>query len=105
VSEVRRVAAPVITDDTPIGPDIDLDDEVILLPSGTRLTNEVAEELAREIIEKTRAEFQERTDALTDRVTVLEAILWALGMPLDSSAPITGWAAERLGESRLRVVQ
>ena len=50
---------PIITDDTPIGPDIDLDSEVILLPSGTRLTNEMIPGLVEEIREK--AQYPENT--------------------------------------------
>ena len=38
---------PVITDNTPIGPDVDVDREDIRLANGTRLTNEVAEENRR----------------------------------------------------------
>ena len=33
----------------PVGPDVDLDTEVIILPSGRRLTNEVAEEIVAEV--------------------------------------------------------
>ena len=41
--------APKISIDTPIGPDIDLDTEVVILPSGQRLTNEVADEIVAEV--------------------------------------------------------
>lgn len=34
---------PRVTDDTPIGPDVDVDDEDIRLVDGTRLTDEVAD--------------------------------------------------------------
>lgn len=36
---------PEITTDTPIGDDIDLDQEDVRLPDGSRLTNEVAEDM------------------------------------------------------------
>ena len=40
---------PVITDNTPIGPDVDVDREDIRLANGTRLTNEVAEEIVEQV--------------------------------------------------------
>jgi hypothetical protein len=44
----RRVS-PKITEDTPIGPDVDLDRENIRLPDGTRLTNELAQQIADDV--------------------------------------------------------
>jgi hypothetical protein len=44
---------PVITDETPIGPDVDLDAEEILLADGTRLTNEMIPALVEEIRQAT----------------------------------------------------
>jgi len=40
---------PRITDDTPIGPDVDLDREDIRLADGTRLTGEVADGIVQEL--------------------------------------------------------
>ncbi|MBO0768054.1 MAG: hypothetical protein J2O48_05135 [Solirubrobacterales bacterium] len=37
-------------DDVTFGPDVDLDDEVILLPDGERLTEERAEQLAENVV-------------------------------------------------------
>lgn len=39
----------------PVGPDIDLDEEQILLPDGSRLTEEAAEQLAERVVEQRRA--------------------------------------------------
>ena len=36
---------PRVTLSTEIGPDVDLDTEVVLLPDGERLTNEIADEI------------------------------------------------------------
>ena len=38
----------------PIGPDIDLETEVVLLADGSRLTNELAEQIARDAIVRHR---------------------------------------------------
>jgi hypothetical protein len=46
---------PAVTDDTPIGPDVDLSQEDIRLPSGTRLTNEMIPGLVEEIRQKPAA--------------------------------------------------
>jgi len=43
----RRV--PVVTIETPIGPDVDLEKEDIRLPNGARLTSELAEEIVAEV--------------------------------------------------------
>jgi len=40
---------PRITDDTPIGPDVDLDREDVRLADGTRLTGEVADGIVQEL--------------------------------------------------------
>jgi hypothetical protein len=40
---------PAVADDTPIGPDVDLDTEDIRLADGTRLTPEVAEDIAEDV--------------------------------------------------------
>jgi hypothetical protein len=40
---------PHITEDTPIGPDVDLDREDIRLADGTRLTNEVADDVVEQV--------------------------------------------------------
>lgn len=37
-----------------VGPDVDLDSEVILLPDGTRLTNKLAAKMARDAIKQVR---------------------------------------------------
>ena len=37
-----------------VGPDVDLDSEVVLLPDGTRLTNKLAAKLARNAIKQVR---------------------------------------------------
>ena len=39
----------------PIGPDIDLDEEEVRLPDGSRLTEEAAEQLAERVLEQRRA--------------------------------------------------
>ncbi|HEX3617993.1 MAG TPA: hypothetical protein VHU61_15735 [Solirubrobacteraceae bacterium] len=39
----------------PVGPDIDLDEEEIRLPDGSRLTQEAAEDLADRVLEQRRA--------------------------------------------------
>lgn len=41
---------PKITTDTPIGPDVDLDREDIRLADGTRLTNELAAQIAEDAL-------------------------------------------------------
>lgn len=40
---------PHIIEDTPIGPDVDLDREDIRLADGTRLTNEVADDVVEQV--------------------------------------------------------
>ena len=40
---------PVVTDETPIGPDADLEDEEIRLADGTRLTAEVAGQIVEHV--------------------------------------------------------
>jgi hypothetical protein len=37
-----------------VGPDVDLDSDVVLLPDGTRLTNKVAAKMARDAIKQVR---------------------------------------------------
>ena len=37
-----------------VGPDVDLDSEVVLLPDGTRLTNKLAAKMARDAIKQVR---------------------------------------------------
>jgi hypothetical protein len=37
-----------------VGPDVDLDSEVVLLPDGTRLTNKLAAKMARNAIKQVR---------------------------------------------------
>jgi hypothetical protein len=37
-----------------VGPDVDLDSDVVLLPDGTRLTNKLAVKMAREAIKQVR---------------------------------------------------
>ena len=37
-----------------VGPDVDLDSEVVLLPDGTRLTNKLAAKMARDVIKQVR---------------------------------------------------
>ena len=37
-----------------VGPDVDLDSDVVLLPDGTRLTNKLAAKMAREAIKQVR---------------------------------------------------
>jgi len=37
-----------------VGPDVDLDSEVVLLPDGTRLTNKFAAKMARDAIKQVR---------------------------------------------------
>lgn len=39
----------------PVGPDIDLDEEEVRLPDGSRLTEEAAEQLAERVLEQRRA--------------------------------------------------
>lgn len=41
--------APRITCDTPIGPDVDLEKEDVRLADGTRLTQEVADQIVEEV--------------------------------------------------------
>lgn len=45
----KRKRPPRVPADAEIGPDIDLDTEVVILPSGQRLTNEVADEIVAEV--------------------------------------------------------
>lgn len=40
---------PVVTPDTRIGPDVDLDREDVRLPDGTRLTNDLAEAINEDV--------------------------------------------------------
>ncbi|HEV2369970.1 MAG TPA: hypothetical protein VGR90_08830 [Acidimicrobiales bacterium] len=44
--------APVVTTTTPIGPDVDLDNEDIRLADGTRLTEQVADDIVEETLRK-----------------------------------------------------
>ena len=44
--------APEVTTTTPIGPDVDLDNEDIRLADGTRLTEQVAENIVEETLRK-----------------------------------------------------
>jgi hypothetical protein len=37
-----------------VGPDVDLNSEIVLLPDGTRLTNKLAAKMAREAIKQVR---------------------------------------------------
>lgn len=59
----------------PIGPDVDLDQEEVVLPDGTRLTEEAAQELAQRVLEQRRAGRPsltgsgQRTPSLSVRVT------------------------------------
>ena len=45
---MARSKAPRITAGTPVGPDVDLDKEDVRLADGTRLTQEVADEIVEE---------------------------------------------------------
>jgi hypothetical protein len=40
---------PAVTPDTPIGPDVDLDEDDVRLADGTRLTNETAEAIVDDV--------------------------------------------------------
>lgn len=41
--------SPRITDDTPIGPDVDVEREIVRLADGTRLTGDVAEGIVEQV--------------------------------------------------------
>ncbi|MGH3277015.1 MAG: hypothetical protein ACRDNZ_22145 [Streptosporangiaceae bacterium] len=47
--EIRFTQPPRTTPDTPIGPDVDLDRDDIRLADGTRLTQQVAEQIAEQV--------------------------------------------------------
>jgi len=46
---VSRRRVPVVTIETPIGPEVDLEQEDVRLPNGTRLTSELCEEIVAEV--------------------------------------------------------
>lgn len=79
----------------PIGPDIDLDEEEVYLPDGTRLTEDAAEELGKQMVAAARrrqgrpplTNEEMRTPSLTVRVpssvrTALEEIAHSQGRRL-----------------------
>jgi len=53
-----------------VGPDVDLDTEVILLPSGRRLTNEVADEIVAEVRRATGRPSLTGTTGHSPRITI-----------------------------------
>jgi NaMN:DMB phosphoribosyltransferase len=53
---------PVITDNTPVGPDVDLDAEEIFLRDGTRLTSDKVPALVEEI--RQEAEYESPADQI-----------------------------------------
>lgn len=47
---MRKRKPPLITTDTPIGPDVDLEKEDVRLADGTRLTEDIAGQIAEQVL-------------------------------------------------------